>query len=197
MITLDELQSLDPKNIGSWPLIVRFFLIITVCIAVGACFWKFDISKQTNVLGMKQEEEITIKKEFESAQRKAANLNALREQLKEMKESFGDMVRQLPDKTEVASLIVDISQTGLAAGLEFELFKPNKARPSEFYSELPISIRVVGNYHALGEFVSGIATLPRIVTTHNVKIKKKGGDNGDLVMEATAKTYRALSEEES
>lgn len=196
-MNLDELQNLDPNNIGAWPLPVRMVLIIGVCLLVGAGFWKFDISTQTSLLETKRQEEVKIKKDFESKQRKAANLNALKMQLSEMKQSFGDMVRQLPDQTEVASLIVDISQTGLAAGLEFELFKPQKEKSSEFYSELPISIRVVGNYHALGEFVSGIATLPRIVTTHDIKIKKHSDDSDDLVMEATAKTYRALSDEES
>jgi len=106
------------------------------------------------------------------------------------------MIRQLPDKTEVAGLIVDISQTGLAAGLEFELFKPGAEKPAEFYSELPISIRVLGEYHQLGEFVSGVAKLPRIVTTHNISITRSGGTGGSLVMNATAKTYRALEEED-
>ena len=195
-MNLDELKNLEPSNIGAWPLPIRIFLIIVVCLAIGASFWKFDISKQIALLETKKQEEIAIKQDFEAKQRKAANLNALKMQLSEMKQSFGDMLRQLPDKTEVASLIVDISQTGLAAGLVFELFRPAKERPSEFYAELPISIRVVGSYHALGEFISGIATLPRIVTTHNIKIEKRG-DSGDLVMEATAKTYRALGEEES
>jgi len=115
-----------------------------------------------------------------------------------MKQSFGDMIRQLPDKTEVAGLIVDISQSGLAAGLEFKLFKPGKEKPAEFYSELPISIMVIGEYHQLGEFVSAIAALPRIVTTHDISITKGGGGEGSrkLTMVATAKTYRALDEEE-
>ncbi|MCK5433300.1 MAG: type 4a pilus biogenesis protein PilO, partial [Gammaproteobacteria bacterium] len=143
-----------------------------------------------------EKEEVTLRETFEKKQKKAANLKALKEQLAEMKQSFGDMIRQLPDKTEVAGLIVDISQTGLAAGLEFELFKPGAEKPAEFYSELPISIRVVGEYHQFGEFVSGIATLPRIVTTHDISISSSGGTSGSLVMNATAKTYRALEEEE-
>ena len=141
-----------------------------------------------------EKEEVTLKDALEIKQKKAANLNVLKEQLAEMKQSFGDIIRQLPDKTEVAGLIVDISQTGLAAGLEFKLFKPSAERPIEFYSELPISIEVVGNYHQFGEFVSGVASLPRIVTIHDVGITKVG-DQGTLVMNATARTYRALDEE--
>ena len=194
-MTLDELQNLDPQNIGAWPLPVRIVVIAVVCAAVGYGTWHYDVQPQLLALEKVEKEEITLKDTFEVKQRKAVNLNALKVQLAEMKQSFGDMIRQLPDKTEVAGLIVDISQTGLAAGLEFELFKPGKEKPAEFYSELPISIKVVGEYHQLGEFVSGIAALPRIVTTHDISISKKG-DKGKLVMNATAKTYRAALEEE-
>lgn len=191
-----DFQSLDPENIGSWPLPLRTIIIALVCILVGYGTWHFDISDQLQVLDDARQEEVSLKQTFEAKQKSAANLEALKEQLAEMKQSFGDMVRQLPDQTEVAGLIVDISQTGLAAGLEFELFRPGKEVPAEFYAELPISIRVVGAYHQMGEFVSGIAALPRIVTTHNINIKSKGGGD-QLVMEATAKTYRALGDEES
>jgi len=194
-MTLTELQNLDPQNIGAWPLPIRIVVIAVVCAAVAYGTWHYDVQPQLQALEKVENEEITLKNTFEVKQRKAANLQALKEQLAEMKQSFGDMIRQLPDKTEVAGLIVDISQTGLAAGLEFELFKPGQEKPAEFYSELPISIRVVGDYHQLGEFVSGIAALPRIVTTHDISISKKG-DKGTLIMNATAKTYRALEEEE-
>ncbi len=202
-MTLDELNSLDPQNIGAWPLPIRIVVIAVVCAAIAYGTWSQDVQLQLQELEKVEKEEITLKQTFEVKQKKAANLQALKEQLAEMKQSFGDMLRQLPDKTEVAGLIVDISQTGLAAGLEFELFKPGKEKPGEFYSELPITLRVVGGYHQFGEFVSGIATLPRIVTTHNINIRKKGGKSkrgargdGTLVMNATAKTYRALEEEE-
>lgn len=193
-MTLDELQNLDPQNIGAWPLPVRIVLITVVCVLIGYGAWAKDIEPQLVSLEKVEKEEVTLKETFEKKQRKAANLNALKVQLDEMKQSFGDMIRQLPDQTEVAGLIVDISQTGLAAGLEFELFKPGKEKPAEFYSELPISIKVVGDYHQLGDFVSGIAALPRIVTTHNINISKKG--ESGLVMDAIAKTYRALEEVE-
>lgn len=194
-MNLNELQNLDPQNIGAWPLPVRMVVIAVVCAAVAYGSWHYDVQPQLQVLEKVEKEEISLKDIFEVKQRKASNLQALKEQLAEMKQSFGDMIRQLPDKTEVAGLIVDISQTGLAAGLEFKLFKPGKEKPAEFYSELPISIKVVGNYHQLGEFVSGIAALPRIVTTHDISITKSG-ELGTLNMDATAKTYRALEEEE-
>ena len=192
-MTLDELNSLDPQNIGAWPLPVRTVLIVAICAVVAFITWHYDVQPQLLALEKVEKEEIALKETFEIKQRKAANLQALKEQLAEMKQSLGDMIRQLPDKTEVAGLIVDISQTGLAAGLEFKLFKPGAEVPAEFYSELPISIKVVGDYHQLGEFVSGIAALPRIVTTHDISITKS---DAQLVMDAIAKTYRALDEEE-
>jgi len=202
-MNLDELSNLDPQNIGAWPLTIRIVVIAVVCAAVGYGTWHYDVQPQLQALEKVEKEEITLKSTFEVKQKKTANLNALKVQLAEMKQAFGDMIRQLPDQTEVAGLIVDISQTGLAAGLEFELFKPGKEKPGEFYSELPITLRVVGSYHQFGEFVSGIATLPRIVTTHDITIVKRGGKSkrgarseGTLVMNATAKTYRALEEEE-
>ncbi len=198
-MTLDDLNNLDPQNIGAWPLPIRIVVIAVVCAGIGYATFHYDINPQLLALEKVVEEEVTLKQTLDIKQKKAANLEALKEQLAEMKQSFGDMIRQLPDKTEVAGLIVDISQTGLAAGLTFELFKPGKEKPAEFYSELPISIRVVGEYHQFGEFVSGIATLPRIVTTHNINITRStvtAKSKGSLVMTATAKTYRALDEEE-
>ena len=196
-MTLDDLNNLDPQNIGAWPLPIRIAVIAVICAGIGYATFHYDVNPQLNALEKVEKEEVTLKGTFEVKQKKAANLQALKEQLAEMKQSLGDMIRQLPDKTEVAGLIVDISQTGLATGLEFKLFKPGKEKPAEFYSELPISIMVIGGYHQLGEFVSGIAALPRIVTTHDISITKGGGERpGELTMEATAKTYRALDEEE-
>lgn len=197
-MNLEELQNLDPQNIGTWPLSIRIVLIVTICTLVGYGTWHFDVRGQIVAIEEIKAEEVELKKNLESKQKKAVNLQALKDQLAEMEQSFGDMVRQLPDQTEVAGLIVDISQTGLSTGLEFELFKPGKEKPEEFYSELPIAIRVVGSYHEMGEFVSGIAALPRIVTIHDIEIKKRGGADGQdvLVMDATAKTYRAISDDE-
>jgi len=195
----DSFKNLDPNNPGMWPLPVQ--AIVGVVIAGGLMFggWQFHVKDQRAVVQSLTVKEEDLKKTLEDRQKKAANLSALREQMEEIQQSFGDMLRLLPNKTEVAGLIVDVSQTGLAAGLEFELFQPQGERPSEFYAELPINIKVSGTYHQFGEFISGISALPRIVTTHNVKITKKGkgkGATGLLEMSAVAKTYRALEEEE-
>lgn len=197
-MTLDELKNLDPENIGEWPLPVKFALILILMAAIIFAGWHFDIQDLRATIESEQRKEVDNITSLESKQKQAANLDALKVQMQEMQQSFGDMLRQLPNKTEVAALLIDISQTGLAAGLEFELFKPAKEVPTEFYAELPIQITVVGNYHKFGEFISGIAALPRIVTTHDINIQKKGDSQSDvLVLQAIAKTYRALDEEEA
>jgi len=190
---LSELNDLTLDNIGEWPAVIKGILVLIVCgVIIGAGYY-YHMKDQYLALEKVEKEEQALRQEFERKQAKAVNLEAYREQLKEMEESFGAMLRQLPDKTEVAALLVDVSQTGLAAGLEFELFQPMPEIKRDFYAELPIKIRVVGDYHEFGEFVSGLAALPRIVTVHDVKIsRRKGSDK--LVMEATAKTYRYLEE---
>lgn len=199
MSFVDDLNNLDPNNPGVWPLPVKAVLFAIVFAGILFAGWKFDITTQREALAgleKKEKDQIDI---LDVRQKKAANLNALKEQMKEMEQNFGDMVRQLPNKTEVAGLLIDISQTGLGAGLEFKLFQPGGEAPKEFYAELPINISVVGGYHQFGEFVSGIASLPRIVTTHNIAITPiKGTHTGGvpkLQMNAIAKTYRALEEE--
>jgi len=195
MSFIDDLKNLDQNNPGSWPLPIQLAAAVVLCVVLIGAGYKFDWSKQIEELTGIEAKEQKHKDTFESKQKKVANLVPLREQMKEMEQSFGDMLRQLPNKTEVAGLLVDISQTGLAAGLEFELFQPKAEVPTEFYAELPISIKISGSYHQMGEFVSGLAALPRIVTTHNIIIKK-GKTPGNLEMAATAKTYRAIEEEE-
>ena len=196
-MTLDELNELDFSNIGEWPVWVKGILILLLCGLIVAGGYFLLIEDQYNRLARVERNEQDLRQEFERKQAKAANLDAYKAQLAEMQETFGAMLRQLPDKTEVAALLVDVSQTGLAAGLEFELFQPQKEQPREFYAELPIKLRVTGNYHEFGEFVSGLAALPRIVTIYNVSIspRKGKGGGGSLVMDATAKTYRYLDEE--
>lgn len=199
MSFFDDLKNLDPNNPGMWPKAIQMVIYTLLFFALLFAGWHFDITKKRDELaGLERKEKETIDV-LTVKQRKAANLNALKEQMKEMEISFGDMVRQLPNQTEVAGLLVDISQTGLAAGLEFKLFEPKKENPKEFYAVLPISIDVVGGYHQFGEFISGLAQLPRIVTTHNIHITSKSTkDSGALLlqMKTIAKTYRALDEDE-
>lgn len=201
-MTLDELNELDFSNIGEWPGLVKGILIILLCGLIVAGGYFFLIEDQYKSLVRVERTEQDLRQDFEAKQAKAANLDAYRAQLAEMRETFGAMLRQLPNKTEVAALLVDVSQTGLAAGLEFELFQPQSEQPKEFYAELPIKLRVNGGYHEFGEFVSGLAALPRIVTISDVSISlprganKKNAGGGSLVMEATAKTYRYLDDEE-
>ncbi|MEM7027600.1 MAG: type 4a pilus biogenesis protein PilO [Pseudomonadota bacterium] len=196
MSIIDDINNLDPNNPGAWPLPIKAIVFILVFVGIVAAGWYTDTTKQREELAgleKKEQEQLEI---LDTRQKKAANLKALKEQMKEMEQSFGDMVRQLPNQTEVAGLLIDISQTGLSSGLEFKLFEPANESPKEFYAELPIKLSVTGTYHQFGEFVSGVAALPRIVTTHDVSIKVANKNNpGLLEMQAVAKTYRALEEE--
>ena len=191
-----DLNNLDLSNIAAWPTAIKMTLIALVCIAAAVAGYFLDVKNQREKLANAERKEISLKQEFETKQAKAVNLDAYKQQLKEIEESFGAMLRQLPSKTEVEGLLVDISQTGLASGIEFQLFKPQGERFIEFYAELPISMKMTGTYHEFGNFVSGVASLPRIVTLHDISITddKKGG--GQLTMEVTAKTYRYLDEAE-
>lgn len=199
-MTLDDLNNLDFQDVGSWPLPVKLVAVILIIGVILFAGFKTDIENLRATIEQEKSKEVGLLSSLDEKQKKAANLEALKTQMKEMQQSFGDMLRQLPNKTEVAGLLVDISQTGLAAGLEFQLFKPGQEVPSEFYAELPIQISVIGNYHQFGEFISGVAALPRIVTSHDISITSKGGKKGSasgvLVMTATEKTYRALDEDE-
>jgi type IV pilus assembly protein PilO len=193
-MNMQELNELDFSNIGEWPAAIKAIIILIVMGGVGAAWYFLDIEDQYKALAQVENTEKELRLDFEGKQAKAANLEAYRAQLAEMEESFGAMLRQLPNRTEVADLLVDVSQTGLAAGLEFELFQPQPEVPKDFYAELPIKLRVVGTYHEFGEFVSGLAALPRIVTIHDVQIKPRPNKAGQLIMEATARTYRYLDE---
>ena len=198
-MNLNELNELDFSNVGNWPPIAKGILVaVLVAAVVFAVFW-FDTRHQQEQLEKLQSEEQTLKDTVKIKASRAASLDEYRQQLEEMRQSFGEMRRQLPSKTEVAALLVDISQTGLASGLEFELFQPQPEIAKDFYAELPIKIRVAGTYHEFGNFVSGVAALPRIVTLHDITLQPKGGAGGksdQLVMTATAKTYRYLDEGE-
>ncbi|MDJ0860723.1 MAG: type 4a pilus biogenesis protein PilO [Gammaproteobacteria bacterium] len=194
-MNISDINNLDFNNAGNWPAPVKAVAIVLLCAGVvGAGYW-FDTKEQLAALEKAERVEVEKKEIFENKQRKAANLEPLREQLEEMKQSFGAMLRQLPNQAEIDALLVDISQTGLASGLEFDLFQPQNESQAEFYAEKPIKIRVTGTYHEFGEFVSGVAALPRIVTQHDIKILPKKGSADELVMEATAKTYRYIEEQ--
>ncbi len=199
----DDIKRLDINNIGNWPVAFKALAVGAICAAVLGAGIYFDTMGQLSSLHKEQDKEASLKKTFEEKQSKAVSLNAYKKQMEDMQKVFGEMLRQLPSKTEVAALLVDISQVGVAAGLEFELFKPEPEIPVEFYAELPIKVRVNGNYHQFGAFVSGVAALPRIVTLHDFVITQakdaKAKDSkrkGPLIMEATAKTYRYLDEDE-
>lgn len=194
-----DINDLDFSNIGSWPILVKGIIIAVVAVGVLALGYFVDIQVQQESLERITNEEKRFKEDFEIKQAKAANLDAYKAQMIEMEDSFGAMIRQLPSKTEVEDLLVDISQTGLASGIEFQLFKPLAEKHIEFYAELPITLKMTGTYHQFGEFVSGIAALPRIVTLENISIKGgkgKGKSKDTLTMDVTAKTYRYLDESE-
>lgn len=194
-INLSDYRNLDPNNMGGWPKPARAGVILLICAAVLGLGYYFDTQEQQQQLEKVGKLETSLKEDFERKQAKAANLEAYKQQMQEMEESFGTMLRQLPSKTEVADLLVDITQTGLASGLNFSLFQPKNEIPREFYAELPITLEVAGDYHQFGEFVSGVAALPRIVTLHDITIKRDK-EGSSLSMQATAKTYRYLEEEE-
>ncbi|MEQ1579092.1 MAG: type 4a pilus biogenesis protein PilO [Steroidobacteraceae bacterium] len=195
---LEQLRSLDPNDPGRWPLIFRVGAVAAILIVATAFgVYMFAWKPQKPLLQQAQAEEVTLFTTLEGKARKAANLEAYKAQLAEMERSFGAMLRQLPNRTEVPNLLVDISQTGLSAGLEEKLFQPSTEVKRDFYAELPIKIRLTGDFHAVGSFVSGIAALPRIVTLHDIQIQPVAKSSGDqLQIDVTAKTYRYLDDEE-
>ncbi len=199
-MTLAELNNLDPNNMGNWPAPIKAVLVLILCGAVLGAGYYFFTQDQLLNLDKVTAEEGELKAVFENKARKAANLEPLKLQLKEMKQSFGAMLRLLPNKTEIEGLLVDISQAGLAAGLEFELFKPSAEIPAEFYAVKPITITVTGTYHQFGAFISAVAALPRIVTQHNLTMAPitTVSEDGKLKqrMQMVAKTYRYLDENE-
>jgi type IV pilus assembly protein PilO len=198
MNLLEELQSLDPRDPGRWPLAVRagaVGLCFVVLTAVLIYFFVWD--QQLPELQRREDVEQQLRQEFRTKHAKAVNLDLYKQQLKDIERSFGALLRQLPGKTEVPNLLVDISQTGLSAGLEEKLFQPQPEQKKDFYAELPIKIRLTGSYHQFGQFVSGIAALPRIVTLHDIQITSVNKDAYDqLALELTAKTYRYMDEDE-
>ncbi|MEI7996334.1 MAG: type 4a pilus biogenesis protein PilO [Methylococcaceae bacterium] len=178
----------DIKSAGTWALPVRAAIMLIVCVAVVGIGVYFDTLDQLARLKSAEDKETALTSEFEEKQKKAVNLQDYEDQLTQIETLLEKMIRQMPTEEEVADLIIDISQTGLASGLEFKLFKPDTPIRKDFYSELPINIQVIGSYEQLGLFVSGLAALPRIVTLHNVNIVPEVKD-GKLLMNAVVKTY--------
>ena len=195
-INLNDLDVEDLKKIGTAPLPVKIAIIVVLCIGLAVAGYFLDTTTQIAELDKVIAEEQQLRKVFAGKQAKAANLEAYKQQLEEMRTSFGTLLRQLPNETEIETLLTDISQTGISAGLEIDYFKPEGLRPKEFYSEYPIKLKVTGRYHEFAEFISGVAALPRIVTVQDIAIKpsdaKKGGVK--LTMELTAITYQYLDE---
>ncbi len=198
MNLLEELRSLDPRDPGRWPLpvlagAVGAWLVVLTAFLIYMFVWQTERTQLTRF----QNEERQLRTEFRNKHEKAVNLQVYKQQLADIERSFGALLRQLPAKTEVPSLLVDISQAGLAAGLQQKLFQLEPEVKKDFYAELPIKIELTGSYHEFGQFVSNIAALPRIVTLHDISIRpqSKGGYD-TLVLDVTAKTYRYLDEEE-
>ena len=198
MNLLEELRALDLRDPGRWPIAFRAGAVAVAFLALALLgIYVFVWDGQRPELQRRQDEEQQLRQQFREKHSKAVNLEVYKQQLKDIERSFGALLRQLPGKTEVPSLLVDISQTGLAAGLQEKLFQPGPEIKRDFYAELPIKIRLTGSYHQFGEFVSGIAALPRIVTLHDIDIKSDNKDAYDqLSLELTAKTYRYMDEDE-
>jgi type IV pilus assembly protein PilO len=193
-MTFDDFRRLNFREAGTWPLLPKIlFLGLILLLIVGAGAW-FVWKDQFDALGSAQQEEVRLREQYAQKKVKAINFELYVQQLKEVEQSFGALVKQLPNRAEIDALLTDINQAGLGRGLQFELFRPaTQERMADFYAELPISIRITGNYHDMGAFASDVAQLPRIVTLNDVGITNTGGT---LSLDATAKTFRYLDEEE-
>src|ERR1700674_1575450 len=194
-MTLDELRRLNPRDIGSWPVLPKLgtLLLLLILLLVGGYF--LDWSNQWDELNAARAKEDGLRNQFLDKKRQAINLEAYRKQFADIEQSFGAMLKQLPNRSEMEALLSDINQAGLGRGLQFELFRPATAEiMSDFYAELPIQIKLIGNYHDVGAFASDVSQLSRIVTLNNLGLVLDA--NGNLVMDATARTFRYLDEEE-
>lgn len=195
-MTLEELRRLDPKKIGSWPILPKLgALLITLVLIVFASYW-FDWKDQLESIDQQKVKEEGLRKTFLTKKSEAINLPAYQKQLEDIEKQFGALLKQLPGKSEMDALLTDINQAGLGRGLQFELFKPAAQETRrDFYAELPITIKVTGNYHDIGAFASDIGKLSRIVTLENIALAP-AGKGGGLALDATAKTFRYLDDDE-
>ncbi|GIK25411.1 MAG: type 4a pilus biogenesis protein PilO [Rhodocyclaceae bacterium] len=190
----EDFKSLDPKDIGTWPLLPRVTVLLGVFAALLVGGWWFDWKSQLEELEGKRQQEAKLKDEYLDKKRQAVNLEEHRKQLAEIDKTFGSLLKQLPNKAEMEALLIDINQAGLGRGLQFELFKPGRETTRDFYAELPITLKITGTYHDLGAFSADVAKLSRIVSLTNIAVVPDKG--GQLKMDATAMTYRYLDEEE-
>jgi type IV pilus assembly protein PilO len=191
---LDDLRSLNLKDVGNWPLLPKSLALTAIVIVIVAFGYLFDWRDQWESLELAKTEELKLKDQYSQKKAKAINFELYVQQLNEVEQSFGALVKQLPNRSEIDALLTDINQAGLGRGLQFELFKPaQQEKMAEFYAELPIKIKITGTYHDMGAFASDVAQLPRIVTLNDIAINN---DKGTLVMESDAKTFRYLDEEE-
>ena len=195
-MTLNDLRRLDPKKIGSWPILPKLgMLFITLVLIIFAGYW-FDWKAQIEQIDQEKLKEEGLRKTFLTKKSEAINLPAYQKQLEDIEKQFGALLKQLPGKSEMDALLIDINQAGLGRGLQFELFKPAAQETRrDFYAELPITIKVSGNYHDIGAFASDIGKLSRIVTLENIALGA-AGKGGVLALDATAKTFRYLDDEE-
>ncbi len=195
MMTLDDLRRLDPKDIGNWPALPKLGVLLLAFIGCLAASYIFDWQDQVDAIDTSKQKELTLRDTFLDKKKQAVDLDAYRKQLDDIEKSFGTLLKQLPSKSEMEALLTDINQAGLGRGLQFELFRPAANETiSEFYAELPITIRVTGNYHDMGSFASDISRLSRIVLLNDIAMTQSPA--GVLSMDAVAKTYRYLDEDE-
>lgn len=191
----DDFRNLDPKDVGTWPILPKVVILVVLFAAILVTGWWFVWNDQLATLEQKRGEEEKLKEDFLVKKKRAINLDLYTQQLNEINHSFGALLKQLPEKSEVGSLLVEVNQAGLGRGLLFELFKPGGESPREFYAELPVTIKLTGSYHDFGAFAGDVGKLSRIVTLNNIAIQGTPRD-GVLTLDALIKTFRYLDDEE-
>lgn len=196
MMTWDEIKRLNPRDIGIWPLPAKVGAVVLLFLILMGLAAYFGWSPQYDELDSKEKQEVVLRQEYSSKKSQAINLDLYVQQLKEVEQQFGTLLRQLPSKSEMDALLSDINQAGLGRGLQFELFKPSSERLQDFYAEMPVDLRVTGSYHDIAAFTSDVSQLSRIVTLNDVAITNKDPKDTVLTMEAVAKTFRYLDDEE-
>ena len=194
---IDDFRNLNPNDVGAWPALPRASVLFGLFVAILAAGWWFVWNDQISVLDERRQDEIRLRDEFVAKKTQAINLDLYKQQMNEIDRSFGALLKQLPNKAEVESLLIEINQSGMGRGLQFELFKPGQEVQKDFYAELPVTVRLTGSYHDLGAFAGDIGRLSRIVTLNNISITpNQQAKDGSLVMDAVTKTFRYLVDEE-